>query len=191
MAKKVLVEHLQSHGLPVTFANKVFDRIDREHSGNYICFSGFSQYMHESRAEHRHLFNQIDKDGNGSISLSELKDGLCFLHLESTEVDVNQLFMKIHHDLKGEITFDEFENVFGMLKVEDISYIYSHTHAMFDGGSPALVADYRRMLGSFGIFPTSLPSLSSGPLFAGKYDFYIRMITAGILRVSHCLKSFL
>jgi len=52
--------------------------------------------------------------GNGSISLEELQEGLTHLHLESKAVNVEELFVKIHHQLKGEITFDEFEEVFGI-----------------------------------------------------------------------------
>jgi len=38
-----------------------------------------------------------------------------------------------------------------MLSIRDISAIYTHSHAMFDGGSPTLLSDYRRFLAALGI----------------------------------------
>lgn len=134
--------------------------------------------MHEVREEHLHIFRLIDKDGNGTISLQELQDGLSHLHMKSRDVNTDELFLAIHHQTKGEITFDEFEMAFGMLNIDDFSSIYTHSHSMFDGGSPGLMADYSSILRHFSILHTT--PLTSGPLFAGSYDMYLRMLTAGL-----------
>jgi hypothetical protein len=49
---------------------------------------------------------------------------------------------------------------------------------MFDGGSASLLVDYRKLLSSMGI--NSNINKSIGALGGGYYDFYIRMVTAGI-----------
>lgn len=90
--------------------------MDHKHSGNNVTFEGFCRYMHESREEHKRIFRLIDKRGKGTISVTDLRDGLSHLYLNSTDVDVDELFHKIHHEKNGEITFEEFEEVFGMLK---------------------------------------------------------------------------
>ena len=134
------------------------------------------RYIHEVREEHLHIFRLIDKDGNGTISLQELQDGLSHLHMKSRNVNADELFLAIHHETKGEITFDEFESAFGMLNIDDFSAIYTHSHSMFDGGSPGLMADYSSILKQFS-FLHSAPRVSGPP---GSYDMYLRMLTAGL-----------
>jgi hypothetical protein len=124
------------------------------------------------------VFAKIDKNNNGTLSINELRDGLKYLHLEPNHVDVDKLFISIHHKIAGEITFDEFEEIFGMLNLDDLSYLYRHQYAMFDGGSASLLVDYRKLLSSMGI--NSNINTSIGALGGGHYDFYIRMVTAGI-----------
>ena len=143
-----------------------------------LTVSYIFRYMHEVREEHLHIFRKIDKTGSGTISLQELREGLSHLHMKSRDVNADELFLKIHHQMKGEITFDEFEEVFGMLNIDDFSDIYTHSHSMFDGGSPGLMADYSNLLGHFPFL--QMAPISSGPLFGGSYDMYLRMITAGL-----------
>lgn len=149
--------------------------MDLHHHHSRLTFDDYCMYMHVSRLEHKAIFSKIDKNGNGTINHDELRDGLKYLHLESIDVDVDKLFIQIHHQSNGEITFEEFENIFGLLNLDDISYLYRHQYAMFDGGSASLLADYRKFLASIGI-----SSSSSNNKVAGQYDFYLRMFTAGI-----------
>lgn len=169
--KKNVLGYLQSKGFPTVYSNKIFERMNLHHNEAKLTFEDYCQYMNQSRLEHRNVFNKMDKNKNGTISVDELRDGLEFLHLKPQDVDPNKLFMQIHHQTGGEITFDEFEAIFGMLNLDDIAYLYNHQYSMFDGGSSILLADYRKVLSSIGIENDGKH---------GNYDFWLRLSTAGI-----------
>lgn len=180
ISKTDFINYLIKKGYPTTFACKIFERLDLHHHHSRLTFDDYCMYMHHSRLEHKQVFNKIAKKGKNTISHDDLRDGLKYLHLEPKDVDVDELFVKIHHSNSGEITFDEFEDIFGMLNLDDISYLYHHHYSMFDGGSASLLADYRKLLNSIGITSTTTTSSSNSKTQSGQYDMFLRMITAGI-----------
>jgi len=173
--KKNVIEYLKSKGFPTVYSSKIFERMNLHHNEAKLTYEDYCQYMNQSRLEHRNVFNKIDKNKNGTISVDELKDGLEFLHLKPQDIDPSKLFIQIHHQTGGEITFDEFESIFAMLDLDDIAYLYNHQYSMLDGGSTTLLADYRKVLSSVGIENENKHE---------NYDFWIRMGSAGIAGAS-------
>jgi len=91
----------------------------------------------EEQAEKKHLarlFNMIDTDGNGLLSLAELEQGASAIEefnqmlrvMDIKGADLKQLFLMLDEDGSGEIDPDEFIDSFYRLKCGD-----NHTAATF------------------------------------------------------------
>jgi calmodulin len=70
-----------------------------------------SELPPERIAELREAFSLFDKDGSGSISMSEMKMVLLSLGVEPTDEDLKEIIEEFDSDNNNEIEFDEFVNI--------------------------------------------------------------------------------
>lgn len=70
-----------------------------------------SELPPERIAELREAFSLFDKDGSGSISMSEMKMVLLSLGVEPTDDDLREIIEEFDADNNNEIEFDEFVNI--------------------------------------------------------------------------------
>lgn len=70
-----------------------------------------------NEAEMKEVFDKMDKDGSGTISVSEMKDALkdeeiqTYLRIDKARVE--DIFKKVDQNGNGEISWDEFKEHFG------------------------------------------------------------------------------
>ena len=68
--------------------------------------------MHYTDDELQGLYKSFDTDGDGSVSKSELKEGLKKLgRLNITDEQVNNLLKNVDEDGNGTLDFDEFKQL--------------------------------------------------------------------------------
>lgn len=82
-------------------------------SKDEIDFKQFVEVMNEYPTPSRKIFNMFDKDGNGTISVDEMKCVLQELDPELTDEDVLGLFAETDEDGNGTVDYLEFKSVFG------------------------------------------------------------------------------
>ncbi|KAF4533448.1 hypothetical protein B566_EDAN001174 [Ephemera danica] len=87
--------------------------------------SGDMKFSMEERAELHEQFNAIDKSGDGTIDLSELKDALDLCGFKIPGWRVRQM-IEMYDDKhqtqhRGRLTFEEFENLCLDLKAKDVA----------------------------------------------------------------------
>jgi calmodulin len=73
--------------------------------------TGLDQQNETELTELKEAFQAFDKDGNGSISLSEINEVLRALKKDFTEQQLTQIINKYDENGDGEIDFGEFTNM--------------------------------------------------------------------------------
>ena len=63
----------------------------------------------------RQAFDELDKDNSGVLSVDEVRDLLTHLDKNLTDEQQKVLIESMDHTGSGNITFDEFQSVFGKL----------------------------------------------------------------------------
>ena len=84
---------------------------------NFDEFCNF--YVHRLRRS----FNQIDSDGSGGISATELKEAFDTLGIKSTAREVRALLLEVDKDKTESVNFEEFCNFFCSLPSPDFRII--------------------------------------------------------------------
>jgi len=86
--------------------------MDSDSSGfvDYTEFiaSCMASYVYLNESNLQHAFTFFDKDGNGTITMSELKDTLGKDNPMLTEDDINAVIEEVDQNADGEIDYKEF-----------------------------------------------------------------------------------
>ncbi|KAJ8300902.1 hypothetical protein KUTeg_022421 [Tegillarca granosa] len=72
---------------------------------------GQSQRKSQSDTDLKQIFEKFDKDGNGTISKTELKESLNEMGEEMTDGEVDEMFRKVDFNKNGRISFREFKTL--------------------------------------------------------------------------------
>ena len=64
-----------------------------------------------SKSDYKKAFDLLDKDKDGFISTSELKEAMASIGLDPTESQLKQMIDSVDSDGKGELNFAEFESL--------------------------------------------------------------------------------
>lgn len=75
----------------------------------------------------RKYFNQLDLDGSGTISPSEIEEMLISLGLARTREEVEEMICELDVNGNGELEFDEF-----LTMLKDMSMKYNSTNYLKD-----------------------------------------------------------
>lgn len=128
---------LKELGSPAEDASKVFLRLDTDHD-NRISFEEFVVGANTIRGELVQLFHLFDLNNDGSISLSELREGFARLRLSAAPDTIESLFLRADTDRNGTIDFNEFVSLFFLLQPVDLLRHYAEM-----GDDAQLLADLR------------------------------------------------
>ena len=112
---KELGEVLGTLGQNVTEAElqKIVNELDQDGNGT-ICFPEFLSWMalntkDRDRSEDiREVFRMFDKDGDGHISTSELRDAMSNLGVDLTDEEVDEMIKAADSDGDGQVNYEEF-----------------------------------------------------------------------------------
>ncbi|NET72861.1 MAG: hypothetical protein F6K62_18595 [Sphaerospermopsis sp. SIO1G2] len=112
----------------------------------------------ELKGELRYIFNAIDTDNSGAISISELRTYLIIAHNTLSEAEINNLFSSIDLDSSGEIDFEEFGEL--ILRHQRLTANYDEFISYFipiDENEDGLInsEEMNRVLQSVGELPLS------------------------------------
>ncbi|XP_054708354.1 plastin-1-like [Uloborus diversus] len=73
-------------------------------------------------------FNTLDKDGNGFLDVSELKQALEIVGFKIPQWQVRQMLDDMERgrvgDKKGQLSFDEFQKIYGELKSKEVTNMF-------------------------------------------------------------------
>jgi calcium-dependent protein kinase len=93
-------------------AAKIFRQVDLDNSG-YLDYAEFTlacvdhkQCLSEEKL--RQAFEHFDKDGNGSISIKEIEEGLAGIE-KSGDINWEEIMKDVDRDRDGEVSFEEFK----------------------------------------------------------------------------------
>ena len=115
ITSKELGEVLSSLGHNITEAQlqEIVNELDQDGSGT-ICFPEFLSWMavntkNRDRSEDiREAFRMFDKDGDGVISTSELRDAMSDLGVDLTDEEVEKMIKAADSDGDGQVNYEEF-----------------------------------------------------------------------------------
>jgi calcium-dependent protein kinase len=105
-------------GISEEEVNEIFGKLDRTHQGKieYTTFIAASMAnrikLHDNLV--RHVFDQLDANGDGQISLEDLR---AVLGETIDGEDINVLLQEADTDGDGRIDYDEFERCFNMIQI--------------------------------------------------------------------------
>lgn len=90
----------------------VFEVMDTNKSG-FIDYSEFiagcmQSYVYLNESNLQNAFQYFDKDGNGTITVEELKDTLCHDNLLLTQDDIKNIINEVDVNKDGVIDYKEF-----------------------------------------------------------------------------------
>lgn len=99
----------------------IFNTIDKDKSGEidfeeFLNFIYICQFNHTEIQQAKLIFDGFDEDGGGSIDRDELKNAFTKLGVSVSEEELDQAFGVLDKDGSGELDFNEFLQLFQMMK---------------------------------------------------------------------------
>ena len=96
---------------------------DEENRQSFTGKPKFQPPTNEELAEYREIFNLVDRDGSGSISMEEFKQLMDALGIRTSSEELESIITEIDADCSGEIDFTEFVAVMSRRATPDYSSV--------------------------------------------------------------------
>eukprot|EP00299_Pterocystis_sp_00344_P013448 c6592_g1_i1.p1 GENE.c6592_g1_i1~~c6592_g1_i1.p1 ORF type:complete len:176 (-),score=41.90 c6592_g1_i1:39-566(-) len=115
LAPEEVQRTMQKLGFQKTLSqiNQIIMKVDEDRNGviDFLEFVSLMQMQRDDTNELRRAFEVFDKNGDGKISASEVKEVFIDIGHPMTNEEIDFLFKTIDENGDGFISFDEFENM--------------------------------------------------------------------------------
>jgi solute carrier family 25 phosphate transporter 23/24/25/41 len=135
--------YLKSLRLPCSdfHVNHVMNAVDADKDG-FITFTELRQFAEQNTRDLYKLFHEIDANGDGKLSMEEVRDALPRLHIHPySREQLARMMKQIDTDGDGTIDFDEWRTLLGLIPASNVQILFQYWEqaAVIDDSSEGLM----------------------------------------------------